>query len=517
MRALLSVYDKTGILDFAKSLSNLGVELISTGGTYNLLKENNIPVKSVSDITNFPECLDGRVKTLHPNIHAGILAKRDDEKHIEQLKNLNIDFIDIVVVNLYPFKETILKDNFTLEEAIENIDIGGPTMLRAGAKNYNDVSVITSPKDYDMVIEELSKNKKVSVKTNMYLAAKVFTHTAHYDTLISNYLRAQADLPKYDDVINLTFEKVQDMRYGENPHQDACFYKEITTEKGVLTNYKQIQGKEMSFNNVNDTNGALDLLKEFEEPTIVAVKHSNPCGVASADNIYEAYIKAYNSDKISIFGGIVASNREIDEKTALEMSKIFLEVIIAPSYSKEALEIFSNKKNLRILILENIDDKLPSNAFDCKKVSGGLLIQDVNSKLIDKDKLKCVTNRKPTDKELEDLIFAFKVVKSAKSNGIAICKDKQSLGIGNGQVNRIWATKQAIEHAKELISDDVLEGSVLASDAFFPFDDCVKEAVENGITAIIQPGGSIRDEDSINLCNKHNIAMIFTEIRHFRH
>lgn len=517
MRALISVSDKTGILDFAKGLEEMNVEIISTGGTYTLLKENGIKAIPISDITNFPECLDGRVKTLHPNIHAGILAIRNNQEHKEQLQKLNIDFIDMVVVNLYPFKQTILKENVSLEDAIENIDIGGPTMLRAGAKNYQDVTVITNPKDYNMVLEELKENGKISVKTNMYLSAKVFSHTAHYDALIANYLKEQANLPKYDDTLTLTFEKVQDMRYGENPHQKACFYREVKTDKGMLVDYKQLHGKEMSFNNVNDTNGALDLLKEFDEPTIVAVKHSNPCGVGSADNIYDAYMKAYNADSVSIFGGIVVANREIDEKTAEEMSKIFLEVVLAPSFSKEAFEILSKKPNIRLLTLENIENKMPKNAFDCKKVSGGILVQDINDKLLEKDKLKVVTNRKPTDKEMEDLIFAFKVVKSAKSNGIAICKDKQSIGIGNGQVNRIWATKQAIEHSKELIGEDAVKGSVMASDAFFPFDDCVMEAVENGITAIIQPGGSIRDEDSINLCNKHNIAMVFTEIRHFRH
>ncbi len=517
MKALISVSDKTGIVDFTKQLENLNIEIISTGGTYNLLKENGIKVVNISDVTGFPECLDGRVKTLHPNIHAGILAIRDNKEHMEQIEKLNVSLIDLVVVNLYPFKETILKENVSLEDAIENIDIGGPTMLRAAAKNYQDVSVIVSSEDYSKVLEELKANGKVSKETNFYLSAKVFAHTAHYDTLIANYMKEKANLPKYDDVITMTFEKVQGMRYGENPHQMACFYKEVGHNKGMLTNFKQLHGKEMSFNNVNDTNGALELLKEFDEPTIVACKHSNPCGVGSAESIYDAYMKAYNADPTSIFGGIVVSNREIDEKTAEEMSKIFLEVVLAPSFTKEALDILTKKPNIRLLTLDNIEKKQPDSAFDIKKVSGGILVQDINNSLLDKENLKVVTKRKPTEKEMEDLIFTWKIVKYAKSNGIALGKNKQSIGIGNGQVNRIWATKQAIEHGQEMINKDAVKDSVLASDAFFPFDDCVREAIKNGVTAIIQPGGSIRDEDSIKLCDEHNIAMVFTNIRHFRH
>ena len=517
MKALISVSDKTGIVDFAKQLENLNIEIISTGGTYNLLKENGIKVVNISDVTGFPECLDGRVKTLHPNIHAGILAIRDNKEHMEQIEKLNVSLIDLVVVNLYPFKETILKENVSLEDAIENIDIGGPTMLRAAAKNYQDVSVIVSSEDYSKVLEELKANGKVSKETNFYLSAKVFAHTAHYDTLIANYMKEKANLPKYDDVITMTFEKVQGMRYGENPHQMACFYKEVGHNKGMLTNFKQLHGKEMSFNNVNDTNGALELLKEFYEPTIVACKHSNPCGVGSAESIYDAYMKAYNADPTSIFGGIVVSNREIDEKTAEEMSKIFLEVVLAPSFTKEALDILTKKPNIRLLTLDNIEKKQPDSAFDIKKVSGGILVQDINNSLLDKENLKVVTKRKPTEKEMVDLIFTWKIVKYAKSNGIALGKNKQSIGIGNGQVNRIWATKQAIEHGQEMINKDAVKDSVLASDAFFPFDDCVREAIKNGVTAIIQPGGSIRDEDSIKLCDEHNIAMVFTNIRHFRH
>lgn len=517
MKALISVSDKTGVVDMAKKLENFGVELISTGGTYSLLKENGIKVEKVSNITNFPECLDGRVKTLHPNIHAGILAIRGNKEHTACLKELNIGYIDFVIVNLYPFKETILKKGVSLEEAIENIDIGGPTMLRSAGKNYQDVTVIVDPSDYEKVADELYENKSISGNTKFYLSAKVFSHTAHYDTLIANYLREKAELPKYDDVITMTYEKVQGMRYGENPHQKACFYKEIGKNEGMLTSFNQIHGKEMSFNNVNDTNGALELLKEFDEITVVACKHSTPCGVGSGKNVYDAYMKAYNTDPVSIFGGIVVSNAEIDEKTAQEMSKIFLEVVLAKSFTKDALDILTKKKNIRLLTLDNIEKKQSEYAVDMKKVSGGLLIQDINNEIFNENELKIVTKRKPTKKEMEDLIFTYKIVKYVKSNGIAIGKDKQSIGIGGGQVNRIWATRQAIDHAKEMIGKDATIGSVLASDAFFPFDDCVKEAIKNGITAIIQPGGSIRDEDSIKICDENNIAMVFTGVRHFRH
>jgi len=516
-RALISVSDKTGIVEFAKKLNELEIEIVSTGGTYNTLNAAGIPVINISDITGFNECLDGRVKTLHPNIHAGILAIRSNPEHMKQIKELNIGLIDIVVVNLYPFKQTILKDNVKLEDAIENIDIGGPSMLRAAAKNYQDVSVVIDPKDYDKVLYELKNSGKVSVQTNFYLAAKAFNHTAHYDALIANYLKDKAGIEKYPNTISMTFEKVQDMRYGENPHQRAAFYKEVGNNSGMLTGIEQLHGKELSFNNINDTHGALELLKEYTEPTIVACKHSNPCGVASADNIYNAYIKAYNSDPISIFGGIVVSNREIDKQTAEEMSKIFLEIILAPSFTNEAFEILSKKKNIRLLKLENIEKKQNDNSFDVKKVSGGILIQDIDNKLINEEELKTVTKRKPTDKEIEDLLFTWKIVKYTKSNGIAIGKNKQSVGIGPGQVNRIWAAEQAIEHGVQQLGADFVKGSVLASDAFFPFSDCVEEAAKAGITAIIQPGGSVRDQESIDACDKYNIAMVFTNMRHFRH
>ena len=516
-RALISVSDKTGIVEFAQKLNDLGVSIISTGGTFKVLKEAGIPVINISDVTGFPECLDGRVKTLHPNIHAGLLAMRSNPEHMKQVEELNVELIDMVVVNLYPFKQTIMKPDVTLADAIENIDIGGPTMLRAAAKNYQDVSVVIDPTDYEQVLSEIKETGAVSVKTNFYLAAKVFNHTAYYDTMIANYLRDKAGLPKYPDTISMTFEKVQDMRYGENPHQSDAFYKEVGNSDGMLSGIEQLHGKELSFNNINDLHGALELLKEFdEEPTVVACKHSNPCGVASGKDIHEAYVRAYNTDPVSIFGGILCANRKIDKATAEEISKIFLEIVLAPDFDDDALEVLEQKKNIRLLKLKDVMKKQPETAYDVKKVSGGILIQDIDSKLLG-DELKVVTDRKPTEKEMEDLLFTWKVVKFTKSNGIAIGKDKQSVGIGPGQVNRIWATEQAIDHGTKQLGADVVKGAVLASDAFFPFDDCVEAAHKAGITAIIQPGGSKRDQDSIDACNKYGIAMVFTGMRHFRH
>ena len=515
MKALISVSDKTGIVDFAKGLEKNGVEIISTGGTFKKLKEEGVNVKEISELTGFPECLDGRVKTLHPKVHAGILAIRDKKEHMDQLKELGIDTIDFVVVNLYPFKQTILKDGVTREECIENIDIGGPTLLRSAAKNYQDVAVITNPEDYDVVLKELEENGKVSKDTKFRLMQKVFEHTANYDAMIASYIKEQRNDYELPEKLTLTYEKVQDMRYGENPHQKAALYKEIGKCEGSLTTAKQLNGKELSFNNINDTNGALELLKEFEEPTVVACKHGNPCGVGSDENIYNAWKKAFNADKTSIFGGIVVSNREITEQIAEEMSQIFLEVVVAPSYEPKALEILKTKKNVRILELENISKKQNENALDVKKINGGVIVQTIDSKLL--DEYEVVTNRKPTEKELEDLMFTWKIVKYVKSNGIALGKDKQSIGIGPGQVNRIWATKQAVEHGEELIEKGITKGAVLASDAFFPFSDCVEEAHKAGITAIIQPGGSIKDQDSIDKCNEYGIAMLFTKMRHFRH
>ena len=516
MKALISVSDKTGIVEFAKGLEAQGVEIISTGGTYKKLKEENVNAIEISDLTGFPECLNGRVKTLHPKVHAGILAMRSNPEHMKQLKDLGIDTIDFVVVNLYPFKQTMMKENVTRAECVENIDIGGPTMLRSAAKNYQDVAVITDPNDYDRVLEELAKDGKVSLETKFHLMQKVFEHTANYDAMICNYIKNERKDTSYPNTLSLTFEKVQEMRYGENPHQSGCLYKEVGKCEGSLVTAKQLNGKELSFNNINDTNGALELLKEYDEPTIVACKHGNPCGVGSDEkDIYTAWKKAYAADNVSIFGGIVVSNREINANIAKEMSEMFLEVIVAPSYSDEALEILKVKPNLRVLLLPEISVKQPENSYDIKKINGGIIVQTIDSKLL--DDYEVVTNRAPTKKELEDLMFAWKVVKYVKSNGIALAKDKQTVGIGPGQVNRIWATKQSIEHGHELINEDATKGAVLASDAFFPFDDCVEAAHEAGITAIIQPGGALKDQLSIDKCNKYGMAMIFTHMRHFKH
>jgi phosphoribosylaminoimidazolecarboxamide formyltransferase/IMP cyclohydrolase len=517
MRALISVSDKTGIVEFAKELTDIGIEIISTGGTYSKLKEAGIPAMEISELTGFPECLDGRVKTLHPIVHAGILAMRSKPEHRKQLADLNIETIDVVVVNLYPFKATILKDGVTREEAVENIDIGGPTMLRSAAKNYQDVAVVVDPRDYAQVLSELKEKKEVSLETKFYLMQKVFMHTSNYDTMIADYLKKERCDKELPETLTMTFEKVQDMRYGENPHQKAAFYREVSKKKGSITDAVQLNGKELSFNNINDTNGALELLKEFTEPTVVACKHGNPCGVGSSDTILDAWVKAFAADKVSIYGGIVVVNREVTLALAEEMKNVFLEVIVAPSYEKAALELLQTKKNVRVLELKDIDVPQDENAYDLKKVNGGLIVQTIDSKLLEESELKVVTDRVPTEKEMEDMIFAWKVAKFVKSNGIALAKDKQSIGIGPGQVNRVWATIQSIEHAAELISEDATKGAVLASDAFFPFDDCVEAAHSAGITAIIQPGGSIRDEDSIKKCNEYGIAMVFTNMRHFKH
>lgn len=511
-RAFISVFDKTGVVEFAKGLAELGFEILSTGGTQRELGGAGVPVVNVSDITGFPECLDGRVKTLHPKIHAGILAMRGNAEHMKQLEELGVETIDVVAVNLYPFKQTISKPDVTLEDAIENIDIGGPTMLRAAAKNWQDVAVIVDADDYAGVLTELKQSGQVSRETKFYLSAKVFENTAAYDALIAEYLRKQTGTQELPAKLTLTFEKQQDMRYGENPYQRAAFYREplAMTLGGSLAQAEQLNGKELSYNNINDATGALDTLREFEDITVVAVKHANPCGVGSSGTVYDAYMKAYECDPVSIYGGIVAVNAEIDEKTAEIMSKIFLEIIIAPSYTKEALGILCEKKNLRVLRLPGISAKTPAGTLDMKRVRGGLLVQDVDTELL--DEIKVVTKRQPTDEEMESMLFGMKVVKHVKSNAIVVAKDRATLGIGPGQTNRIWSAEMALER-----SGEEARGAIMASDAFFPFDDCVEVAVKAGITAIIQPGGSIRDEDSIKKCDENDIAMVFTGMRHFKH
>ncbi|ABW18103.1 bifunctional phosphoribosylaminoimidazolecarboxamide formyltransferase/IMP cyclohydrolase [Alkaliphilus oremlandii] len=509
-RALLSVSDKEGIVQLAQNLSSFNIEILSTGGTAKLLRESGIDVRDVSEVTGFPECLDGRVKTLHPAVHGGILAIRDNANHMDTLKELEITPIDLVVINLYPFKETILKSDVTLAEAIENIDIGGPTMLRAAAKNHRDVTVIIDPKDYHRVLEEIKENGDTKLDTRYQLALKVFQHTAQYDALIADYLGKQISEEKIGaNTITLTYEKVQDLRYGENPHQKAGFYKEIGANKGTLVDGVQLHGKELSFNNINDANGALELLKEFQEPTVVAVKHTNPCGVASGTNIEEAWHKAYESDPLSIFGGIVAANRAVTKTMAAAMKEIFLEVIIAPNFTEEALEVFKEKKNLRLIKIEDICNG-NHHSYQIKKVQGGILLQEDDHILF--EQLDVVTEKEPTEEEKEDLAFAFKIVKHVKSNGIVFVKNKQTLAIGPGQTSRIWALENAVKNTTHS-----LKGSVLASDAFFPFRDCVDTAFGAGVKAIIQPGGSINDGVSIKACNEHGISMVFTGFRHFKH
>ncbi len=509
MRAFFSVSDKTGIIDLARGLSELGWELISTGGTQKALEEAGLSVMNVSEVTGFPECLDGRVKTLHPNVHAGILAMRDNKAHMERLKELNITPIDLVCVNLYPFKQTIAKPNCAFEDAIENIDIGGPSMLRAAAKNYKDVLALVDPEDYAEALEAIKSGVPEALR--LKLLAKVFEHTAAYDALIASYLSPKAKRPEFPDKLTLTFEKAQDMRYGENPHQSAAFYREIGAHPGTLAEAEQLQGKELSFNNIHDANGALDLLAELDGPVAcVAVKHANPCGVALGSSAFEAYSRAHDADPTSIYGGIVAINAEVDAACAEAMAKTFLEIIIAPSFTDEAMKVFSAKKNLRLLRLPSLKDRY-SGGFDAKKVAGGLLVQSRDMILFDGEP-KVVTKRAPTEKEMADMRFAFAIVKHVKSNGIAVAKDGCSLGIGPGQVNRVWAVEHSLTRSGEKV-----KGAALASDAYFPFDDSVRAAAAAGITCIVQPGGSIRDEDSIKACDELGLTMVFTGIRHFKH
>ena len=515
-RAILSVSDKTGIVELARRLHDKGVTLLSTGGTMKAIAAAGIPVTGVSDVTGFPECLDGRVKTLHPMIHAGLLAIRSNEEHMAQIKELGVEPIDMVIINLYPFRQTIEKPGVTFEDAIENIDIGGPTMLRAAAKNAQDVVVVIDPADYDRVMDEFEQTGDVSLKTKRYLQYKVFEHTAQYDAMIQQYLRAQledAQAFEFPKNLTVTFEKVQDMRYGENPHQKAAFYRDLTDIAGTLPAAKQLHGKELSYNNINDTNGALELLREFDTTAVVAVKHGNPCGVGVADEVAEAYRLAYEADPVSVFGGIVVTNATVDAATAEQMSKIFLEIIVAPKFTDEALAILTKKKNLRLLELDTTIRAYPKAERVMRKVAGGLLVQEIDDKLLPEDgELRVVTEKAPTAEQMKDLMLAWRIVKHAKSNAIAIARDNQSLGIGPGQVNRIWSTQMAIERSGERV-----KGAALASDAFFPFDDCVKACAEAGIACIIQPGGSVRDQDSIDACNKYGIAMVFTGMRHFKH
>lgn len=507
-RALISVSDKTGLIDFAKELVGLGYEIISTGGTKKALEAEGISTIGISEITNFPEIMDGRVKTLHPNVHGALLCVRDNPEHVKQLEELNIDYIDMVVVNLYPFKATIMKDGVSHEEIIENIDIGGPSMLRSASKNYASIPVIVDPNDYSQIIKELKENGETCLVTREFLAAKVFRHTAAYDTIIAQYLTNKCG-DKFPENYTVTYEKVQDLRYGENPHQEAAFYKTYNPSYSIA-NAKQLHGKELSYNNIQDANACIEVLKDFDAPCAVGMKHMNPCGVGIGETIDEAWDKAYEADSTSIFGGIVSFNREIDVVTAEKLSQIFLEIIIAPSYTEAAFEILSKKKNIRLLQLDTTLEV--NNKLKVTNVNDGLLVQDADLDEINVEDFTYPTNRKPSDDEMKQLLMAWKVVKHVKSNAIVLVKDNMTIGVGAGQMNRVGAAKIAIEQAKEKC-----KGSVMGSDAFFPMPDTVEACVEAGITAIIQPGGSIKDQLSIDVCNEHDIAMVFTGKRHFKH
>jgi phosphoribosylaminoimidazolecarboxamide formyltransferase/IMP cyclohydrolase len=511
-RALISVSDKTGIVEFASELAKLGVQIISTGGTQSLLKEKGVPVIGISEVTGFPEIMDGRVKTLHPAVHSGLLAVRDNEEHTEQMKKLGLDYIDLVVVNLYPFAETIAKPDVTYEDAIENIDIGGPTMLRSAAKNHAFVTVVVDAADYGQVIEEIRASSDTTLETRKRLAAKVFRHTGSYDALIGDYLSKLGGEP-YPERYTVTYEKVQELRYGENPHQKAAFYKKPLAAAGNITTAEQLHGKELSYNNLNDANTALQIVKEFSEPAVVAVKHMNPCGVGIGTTVLEAYQKAYSADSTSIFGGIVAANRTVDEATAQLLHEIFLEIVLAPDFTPEAQNILSQKKNIRLLKVSGLDTaavRKPEPVIT--SIEGGMLVQDSDAYKLTEEDIKVVTNRKPTEEELKQLLFAWKVVKHVKSNAIVLAADDMTIGVGAGQMNRVGAAKIAIEQA-----GDKAKGSVLASDAFFPMGDTLELAAKAGVTAVIQPGGSIKDEDSIRVANENGIAMIMTGVRHFKH
>lgn len=516
MKALISVSDKTGVVEFAKGLVALGWEILSTSGTMKLLKESGVPVTSVSDVTGFPEICDGRVKTLHPKIHGALLARRDIPEHMKELKDNDIETIDLVCVNLYPFRETIAKPNVTMEDAVEHIDIGGPSMLRSAAKNWESVTVVCNPADYETILSEIKAGGNTTRETRLQLSAKAYTHTAEYDMAISTYMRAQAGLP---EKLFLEYDLKQELRYGENPHQEAKFFASTVKEPFSLATAEQLNGKELSYNNIQDANATLNIAREFDEPFCVGVKHMNPCGSATGKTIAEAWKKAYEADKTSIFGGIVAANREIDLETAQMLKPIFLEIVMAPSFAPDALELLCTKKNLRVLKVDMSKDNTVRKQY--VSMNGGMLVQDrdINTKPVAAD--QCVTELKPTVEQLADMEFAWKIVKHVKSNAIVVAKDGMTYGVGAGQMNRIGsaeiALKQAQNTLKEEGKDIMTEGLVLASDGFFPFNDCVALAAEYGIKAIVQPGGSIRDEDSIKLANEKGITMLFTGERHFKH
>ncbi len=514
-RALISVSDKSGIVDFAKSLHTQGIQLLSTGGTYRLLQSNDIPVTEVSAYTGFPEMMDGRVKTLHPKVHGGILARRGQDDEV--LAKHDISTIDMVVVNLYPFQETVAKDGVTLEDAIENIDIGGPTMLRSAAKNFRDVTVVVSNTDYSRILEELLNNDGATTQATRFdLACKAFEHTAQYDGAIANFLgqKVEQDDTVFPRTFNTQFQKQETLRYGENSHQRSAFYTEAHPAEGTIASAKQLSGKALSYNNIADTDAALEAVSLFDEPTCIIVKHANPCGIASCSTLSEAYQKAFATDPESAFGGIIAFNRPLDAETAdLICKNQFVEVIIAPSINEDAVPIVQQKKNVRLLSCGDITP--PKAQWDIKKVGGGLLVQDKDVQLVDQADLKIVSTRQPTDTEISDLLFAYKAAKMVKSNAIVYARNNQTIGIGAGQMSRVNSARIAGIKAEHAGLD--VEGAVMASDAFFPFRDGIDNAAAAGIRCIIQPGGSIRDEEIIAAANEHNIAMVFSGVRHFRH
>lgn len=505
-RALVSVTDKTGIVDFAKGLVDLGFEIVSTGGTMKVIKDAGIPCIAIDDVTGFPEILDGRVKTLHPMVHGGLLYRRDVKEHVETVEKMDIHSIDLVCVNLYEF-EKALKAGKPMEDMIENIDIGGPSMIRSAAKNFKDVLIVTDVNDYSSVLEAIKEGTD-DYNFRLNLAYKAFSLTGSYDAMISRYFAGVVG-DDFPNILNISLKKTEHLRYGENSQQRANAYVDPFVQHTLL-DYEQLNGKEISFNNVNDLYGAVAVVREFKDQIVTAaIKHSTPCGVAIGETGYESYMKAYEADPQSIFGGIVAVNYKIDKATALEMKKIFLEIVAAPDFDEEALTILKKKKNLRILKLHNLDVR--EAKYDIKYLEGKVLVQDINDKMI--DEMKVVTNAEPTKEQLSDMEFGMKVVKFVKSNAICIVKNGVTLAIGGGQTSRVWALENAIHNNP----DKDFNGSVLASDAFFPFNDCVSVAAEAGVSAIVQPGGSVRDQDSIDLCNEKGIPMVFTGLRHFRH
>lgn len=515
-QALISVSDKTGIIELAQGLNQLGITILSTGGTAKLLQDKGIPVTEVSDYTGFPEMLDGRVKTLHPKIHAGILARRDLPEHVQTMEQSSIPTIDLVVVNLYPFSQTVAKPDCSLEDAIENIDIGGPTLIRAAAKNYQHVSVVTDAEDYSLILTEIKANNgTISQAQRFKLAQKAFSHTAAYDSAISNYLTATNEDQTHDQFperLNINLAKAQSLRYGENPHQTAAFYRDLTPFDGSLSSYTQLQGKELSFNNIADTDTAWECVKSFDKPACVIIKHANPCGVAVAESPLAAYQLAFATDPTSAFGGIIAFNRALDKLAAEAIMNQFVEVIIAPEVTEDGRQILAKKKNIRVLTVPLLAG---INAFDLKRVGGGLLVQTPDDYNLKVDNLKVVTQLKPSPQQLQDFLFAWRVAKFVKSNTIVFCANGQTLGVGAGQMSRIDSARIASIKAQH--AGLSLEGSVVASDAFFPFRDGLDVVVEAGAKAVIQPGGSIRDDEVIAAADEQGITMVFTGVRHFRH